>query len=325
MARFEHTTAHTLDEALFLLDSSGAARPIAGGTDLLNTISQGLERPSRLVDLKPVAELRTLEESPELGLRLGALVTLSELIRAPKVVSHYDILRQAALSAASPQLRNMGTVGGNLCQRPRCWYFRGSFICLRKGGDTCYAVDGENVGMAILGGGPCHIVHPSDLAPALLALDATVVLADRARQTAIPLEEFFVGPRTSQRSENVLQAGQIIARLEVQRPAHGSRGVYLKAMERRAWSFALASVAVQVSLRRGVAHGVRIVLGGVAPVPWRARAAESQVEGRRLAPDVARQAAQQSVSEAEPMSRNAYKIPLTRALVERALLMAGQA
>jgi xanthine dehydrogenase YagS FAD-binding subunit len=213
----------------------------------------------------------------------------------------------------------MGTLGGNLCQRPRCWYYRSDFRCLRKGGDVCYAVDGENEFLAILGGGPCFIVHPSDLAPALVALDAQVGAYGPGGPRTIAARDFFVGVDQSLRRETVLASAEIVTHVDLPPQRAGARGAYLKAMDRGAWSFALASVAVLVTLDGPTVTDARIVLGGVAPTPWRCPAAEQALIRGSLTAEAIETAAARATDGAAPMSQNGYKVELVRRLVARSL------
>ncbi|HXQ69737.1 MAG TPA: FAD binding domain-containing protein, partial [Pyrinomonadaceae bacterium] len=260
------------------------------------------------------------------GLTIGALVTLNELEEHAGVRKSFPGLAEAAHSIATPQIRNLGTVGGNLCQRPRCWYFRlEEVVCLKKGGSECYAAKGENKYNAILGGGPSYIVHPSDLAPMLLALGARVTVSGAAGKRVIPLDKFFTLPSEGNiRRENVLGNDDIITEVFVPASALAARSTYLKFKERESLDFALASVAaaVQIASNRTV-RDARIVLGGVAPIPWRVPAAEKFLAGKELKPDVLAEAAKIALADAKPLEKNAYKVPLAQTLVRRALAKVG--
>lgn len=318
MIPFEYLAPERVEDAVQLLSERGGAA-LAGGTDLIGLMKDGLVTPKRLVDLRRIAEFQGIDSRPGGGLHIGALVTLDTLERHAVVRREFPVIAEAAATAGSPQLRNMGTVGGNLCQRPRCWYLRGDFRCLRKGGDLCYAAEGENEYLAIFGGGPCHIVHPSDLAPALVALDAEIAMVGPEGRRAVPIGEFFLGVEESLTQENVLRPGELIAYVMVPGQPAGARGTFLKAMDRGAWSFATASVAVQLTLRGSTVGNARIVLGGVAPRPWRAEAAERVLMDAPLSDASISAAAAAAVQGARPMSQNGYKVPLVHGLVERAL------
>src|SRR5688572_4202008 len=282
-------------------------------------------RPARLVNLKHIRGLDRITLNAR-GLTIGALVTLTQLEEHAGVRKSFPGLAEAAQSIATPQIRNLGTVGGNLCQRPRCWYFRlEEVVCLKKGGSECYAATGENKYNAIFGGGPSFIVHPSDLAPMLLALGARVTVRGAAGRRVIPLDKFFTLPSEGNiRRENVLENDDLITDIFVPASALAARSTYLKFKERESLDFALAAVAVAMRLApNGTVFDVRIVLGGVAPIPWRAPAAEKFLTGKRLNADVLTEAAKMALNDAQPLEKNAYKVPLTQTLVRRALAKVG--
>jgi xanthine dehydrogenase YagS FAD-binding subunit len=331
MKAFEWTNPTSIDEAVKMLTASAtgdvdeAPRPIAGGQDLLTTMKDYTSRPTRLVNLKNIAGMNGITLNAR-GLTIGALVTLSELEEHAGVRKSYSGLAEAAHSIATPQIRNLGTVGGNLCQRPRCWYFRlEEVICLKKGGSECYAATGENKYNAILGGGPSFIVHPSDLAPMLLALGATVTVTGSTGKRVIPLDKFFTLPAEGNiRRENVLKNEEIITQIYVPASPLAARSTYLKFKERESLDFALASVAAAVRLGANrTVRDARIVLGGVAPIPWRVPAAEKYLIGKKLDQDVLTEAGKIALADAKPLEKNAYKVPLTQTLVRRALAKAG--
>jgi xanthine dehydrogenase YagS FAD-binding subunit len=330
MKSFEWTNPATLNEAVKLLATSSstdideAPRPIAGGQDLLTTMKDYTSRPARIVNLKNIRGLNNITLTAR-GLTIGALVTLSELEEHAGVRKSFPGLAEAAHSIATPQIRNLGTVGGNLCQRPRCWYFRlEDVICLKKGGSECYAATGENKYNAIIAGGPSYIVHPSDLAPMLLALGARVTAVGAKGRRVIPLDKFFTLPNENIRRENVLQNDEIITEIFVPASALASRSTYLKFKERDSLDFALASVAAAVQLAPNkTVQAARIVLGGVAPIPWRASEAENYLAGKALNPETLAEAAKLALAQAKPLEKNAYKVPLTQTLVRRALAKAA--
>jgi xanthine dehydrogenase YagS FAD-binding subunit len=324
MRSFEHVNASDIQTAIALLREPHT-EAIAGGTDLLGELKARLRSPKRLVNIKTLSELHEIGYSPQMGLKIGALVTLAQIEQHPAIRERFSLLAQAASSAATPQLRNMGTVGGNLCQKPRCWYYRNKlFHCWLKGGDTCFAEDGENKYHAILGADRCHAVHPSDLAPALMALDATIRVVGPDLDGEISLAELYTKPTESHRQMTILGPGELITEIRVPTPKGDSRGVYLKAMERQSWSFALVSVAAH--LRREGDHiaDARIVLGGVAAIPWRAKDSEKILIGQRFSEELAERAAEAAVAGAQPLRYNAYKVKLAQALVKRALGMLAQ-
>lgn len=232
------------------------------------------------------------------------------------------MLAQAAASAATPQLRTLGTIGGNLCQKPRCWYYRNKlFPCWLKGGDKCFAEDGENTYHAILGADRCHAVHPSDLAPALIALDATVRVVGPDLDGEISLEELYTKPTESHRQMTMLGPSELITEIRVPTPKKNARGIYLKAMERGSWSFALVSVAAQMSFEGERIVEARLVLGGVAAIPWRAKDSEKILVGQEFSEELAERAAEAAVAGAQPLRDNAYKVSLAKSLVQQALRM----
>ena len=330
MKAFEWTNPATVNEAVKMLNvpSSGdvdeAPRPIAGGQDLLTVMKDYTSRPTRLVNLKNIPGMNRITLNAR-GLTIGALVTLTELEEHAGVKKSYPGLAEAAHSIATPQIRNLGTVGGNLCQRPRCWYFRlEEVICLKKGGSECYAASGENKYNAILGGGPSFIVHPSDLAPMLLALGATVSVTGSTGKRVIPLDKFFTLPSEGNiRRENVLQNDDIITEIHVPASPLAARSTYLKFKERESLDFALASAAVALRLAGRTVRDARIVLGGVAPIPWRVPAAEKFLTGKALDSTVLAEAGKIALADAKPLEKNAYKVPLTQTLVRRALAKAA--
>jgi len=330
MKAFEWTNPTTVNEAVKLLaatagDIDEAPRPIAGGQDLLTTMKDYTSRPPRLVNLKNIRGLNQITLNAR-GLTIGALVTLTELEEHEGVRKSFPGLAEAAHSIATPQIRNLGTVGGNLCQRPRCWYFRlEEVICLKKGGSECYAAKGENKYNAIIGGGPSYIVHPSDLAPMLLALGATVTVNGAAGKRVIPLDKFFTLPSDGNiRRENVLKNDDIITEIHVPSSPLAAKSTYLKFKERESLDFALASAAVAVRLAGNkTVREARIVLGGVAPIPWRVPAAEKFLVGKSLDQKVLDEAGKLALAEARPLEKNAYKVPLAQTLVRRALAKAA--
>jgi xanthine dehydrogenase YagS FAD-binding subunit len=322
MKSFEWANATSVDDAVKLLampdgepDPDRMTRPIGGGQDLHTTMKSYITTPPRVVNLKTIAGLNGIAPTPDGGLRVGALVTLTQLATDPRVAKQYPGLAEAALAIATPQIRNLGTVGGNLGQRPRCWYFRLEDVtCLKRGGAVCYAKDGENKYNAIFAtDGPCVIVHPSDLAPMLTALGATVNVTGPAGPRAVPIGKFFKLPADGGvRVENVLGDGDVVTDVVI--PAPAGRSAYLKFKERESLDFAMASVAAVVSSGK-----VSLVLGGVAPVPWRCEKAEAFLAGKTLDEPAIAEAARLSTDGAKPLAKNGYKVPLTQALVRRAL------
>lgn len=327
MQPFDHVSANSAAAAVELLQQGApsGARVIAGGTDLIPLMRDRIQSPRLLIDIMPAsAALRYLRFEPDGALRIGALATLADIERDPHVAARLPILTQAVRDAATPQLRAMATAAGNLMQRPRCWYFRGEFPCWLKGGDKCFARDGENKYHAIFGASPCVAVHPSDLAPALVALEAELAIAGPGGATrTLPVERFFAPPTDTERIEHHLQPGEVVTEIRVPTQPAGASGAYLKVMDRQAWAFALVSVAAQMSMRDGLIERARLVLGGVTNVPWRVTAVEDLLTGQRLTPTLAAQAAERALDGAHPLAHNGYKVPMARAAIRRALLAAA--
>jgi xanthine dehydrogenase YagS FAD-binding subunit len=315
---FSYAKPRALGEALKLLKNGTVA--IAGGTDLIGLIRNGLATPNALVDLTGIEGLRGWTHERGKGLRIGALTALSDLETSPQVRKLAPMIVESLRDAATPQLRNMGTVGGNLLQRNRCWYFRDEAVpCWLKGGTRCFAAEGENRYHAILGAAECVMVAPSDLAPALIALDADIELASSLGRRTVPLRSFFVTPSGRQRKEHAIRRGELITSVKIAESALERRGTFLKAMDRKAWSFALVSVAAAARIKDGKARDVRVVLGGVAPSPWSVTAAHKQLEGSALDDNACLAAADTILAGAEPLRDNGYKVTLARELIRRAL------
>lgn len=319
MRAFEyHAPHHILDAIQSLIQANGDAQICAGGTDILGRMKDGMDSPSRLVCIKTLPDLRYLRESSD-GLRIGALTPLVMIEEHPVIQKSFPVLTQALAVTASPQIRNQATLGGSICQRPRCWYLRGPFDCLRKGGAKCFAVDGENQYHAILGGHLCYIVHPSDSATALVALNASVKIYGQKGEKTVPIEKFFIGPEVNILKENILDDDEIVTEVFIPAPAAGARGAFAKSRERQSYDFALASAAVQCSTKNGVCSDVRVVLGGVAPIPWRSHEAETVLRGKKMTDATIREAAEAAVSKAKPLAQNAYKVDLTKQLLTKSL------
>jgi xanthine dehydrogenase YagS FAD-binding subunit len=316
---FSYLRASSVKEAISGL-SQGNARVHAGGTDLLGCLQDQVFTTDMIVSISGLKELKGIRETPEGGLRIGALTTITEISESRIIGERYPALAQAAAGVASPQLRNQGTLGGNLCQKPRCWYYRGEFHCLRKGGDRCYAVAGENHYHCIFGGNGCYIVHPSDTAPALTAYKATVHIAGPAGMRNVSIEQFFVAPSKDVTKETVLEKGEIVTEIILPPPLRGVKSSYRKVRARSSWDFALAGVALALQMTGGNVTDARIVLSGAAPIPWRSADAEKALMGNTLDPDTIKRTAALSVSNARSLSHNAYKIPLFRGIIEEELM-----
>ncbi len=323
---FAYANATSVEEAVENLDA--VTWPLAGGTDVVALMKDGLVAPERLVNLKTIPGMADVATSLD-GLHIGALATLSDLASNPDLRRRPDLaaLVQALDETATPQLRHMATIGGNLLQRPRCWYFRNPNVpCWRKGGRRCFAFRGENKYHTILGGGPCYAVHPSDPAVALLALGASVLLIGPRNRRVVPLGEFYALPQRDRQVADgyhpvtVLATGEIVAEIIVPQAEEGTWSAYVKVMERGAWDFALVSAAV--SLDNGGRHGPSLPASrwaAVAPIPWRAEAAEAALVGQRLTDAVTREVAEAAVTGARPLEHNGYKVALVKSALAQAL------
>jgi xanthine dehydrogenase YagS FAD-binding subunit len=319
---FDHVNARSVDEALSLLrDYGGRACVIAGGTDLLGVLKdQILEKyPEALINIKTIPGLDTIEEEAE-GLRIGALAKLAEIVRSPVVKAKFPALSQAVASVASPEIRSMGTIGGNLCQDVRCWYYRypqhmgGRLLCHRKGTGPCHAIKGDNRYHAIMGGKACFAVCPSDTAIALSALQAELGIVGPEGARTIPVQDFFTP------LGNRLDQNELVTEIRIPDPPLECRQAFLKFTLRKPIDFAIASVASAITVKDGVCADARIVLGAVAPTPLRSESAEQAIKGKPIDAKTAEEAARASVLGARALSGNAYKIEITKVLVKRALL-----
>ncbi len=321
MKNFMIAQPQSIEEAVSLLSAKKESYYLmAGGTDLIGEIKDNIVEPDVVVDLSSLPNLSSIKKEKN-GVRIGALTTVAELAEDRMIKEEYPGLHQAANSLASPQLRNVGTVGGNLCQRPRCWYYRDSEVkCRKKGGSRCYAYRGRNRYHAILGGGLCYIVHPSDLAPMLIALEAEISIHSDKGEKIVPLEDFFVLPKTNVHKENVLEPGEILTEVRIPASQTGDKSTYLKLKERGTWDFAVVSAAVKGTLSKGAFQNIKIVLGGVAPVPWRMKKAEDMIKGKKAAEDLLREAAREELKEANPLEENGYKKDLVETVLYRAVL-----
>ena len=338
MNRFAWATARTVSEATAAAASTvadamsaspdavrdGASVVKAGGIDLLDLLKEDLLAPATVVSLKEIPGLGAIVEEPGGGLRIGSMVTLAHLALHPMVRHQYPALSDAVGSSASPQVRNVATLGGNLLQRPRCWYFRSvEHRCLRKGGDHCFAILGENQYHAIFGNTYCAIVHPSTAATVLVALGAAVTLTnDAGAVRRVLLEDFFVSPDQDIERENDLKPHEILTAILLP-PRAGMHTAHLKQGERDSFDWPLADVAVTLDLDpEGRCKRAVVVLGAAAPVPHRAKRAEAALAGKRIDGNIAEQAAAAALKDATPLAKNAYKLPLFAALVRRAILKA---
>ncbi len=325
MQTFEYAKPTTAQEAIKLLTSAqGEAQVLAGGTDLISLMKDGIANPARLVSLQNVKELRGISPLPASGLRIGATVTFEELLENAEVRKRYPAIVQAAEGVRSAQVRSTGTVAGDLCQRPRCWYYRAGFGLLATYNGKPLVPDGDNRYHAILGNsGPAYFVSPSRLAPILIALNARVKIHGPQGARELSVRDFFVTPQSDQDSEHALHPGEIITEIHVPSAGSAKMAVY-DLQEREALDWPLAAAAVVLNLEGSTVKSARVVLGHVAPVPWPSPGAAEALDGKSVNEDVAWEAGKAALVEAKPLSKNAYKVQLARVAVKRAILRAAK-
>jgi xanthine dehydrogenase YagS FAD-binding subunit len=323
MKSFVNVNARDLKDAVAQLRQPNAIA-VGGGSDLLGMVKEHLVEPDVLVNLKTI---RGLDQISAKGaeINIGGLITLDTLSHEPMIRANYTVLAEAAESVATPQIRNAGTLAGNICQRPWCWYYRNNFPCFKNGGTKCFSVAGENQFHAIFGGGPSFIVHPSDTAPALVALEAKFRVVGPEGERMVPAAEFFTLPKGNPGKENTLAKQEVVASVHVPRAAKGTRSTYHKVLDREAWTHAVVSAAVVLEMDGATCKRARVVLGGVAPIPWRLQKVEAMLAGQRITPELAAKAGESAVEGANPLAKNGYKVPLTKAVVRRTVLGLAQA
>ncbi len=324
MKAFTYYKAAGVSDAVSLLAKYGEqAAILGGGSDLFGIMKDRPEgpkykMPQHLIDIKGIKDLGAIKDQKGM-LTIGSATTVSEIASSHLIGDKYPLLVQAANQVGVPQIRNVGTLAGNLCQRPRCWYFRRNVFnnCLRKGGGVCYALGGENQYHAVIGSSGCCMVYPSDMAPALTALDATVEIAGPKGNRRVPMDQFYTRPEKNVLRENVLTPQEMVVAVHIPPPA-GGKGVYLKLKERQAFDFAVVSVAINVTLKKDVVDASRLVFGGLAPFPFRNVKAEAAMKGKQIKAAIG--AFSQAVMDgAKPLSGNAYKIAAAQGLLEKAL------
>jgi xanthine dehydrogenase YagS FAD-binding subunit len=297
------------------------AMPIGGGQDLLARMKDYVTQPDRLVNVK-----NALESTPKRlngGLQIGAAMKMVDVAEHADIKRLYPAIAEAAIEVGTPQIRNQGTVGGNLNQRPRCWYYRNEeFNCLKKGGNTCFSITGENQFHAIFGGGPSFIVHPSSLAVPMLAYGASFRIVGPKGERILPASEYFTLPRVNVRTENVLQPDELLTHAILPAPGSVKSGHYeVRYKTSHDWPIAFATVLL--TMNGNTVRSARIVMGAVAPIPWRSTAAEEALAGKTVTEQSAAAAAEAAVKGALPLSQNAYKIQVAKTAVERAILRAA--
>jgi xanthine dehydrogenase YagS FAD-binding subunit len=326
MRAFEYATPLTRQDAVKLLGPDwGRSEILAGGSDLLALMKDDIVTPKRLVNIKGIKELDGISSNAQ-GLRIGALCTLADVADNANVLQNYPALAQALNEAASPQIRNVATIGGNLCQRPRCWYFRNGFGLLPKsesGKDL--VADGDNRYHAILGNqGPAKFVSPSTVVPMLIAYGAKITIQGPKGNRQIPLEKFYVTPASETSREHDLQPNEIVTEILLP-PAQGMNAAHYEVRQKEAFDWPLAVTAVVLKMDGNMVQSARVVLGSVAPVPWPSPEAEQILIGKTISPETALAAASAALQNAKPLSRNGYKVQLARVCVKRAILKAGGA
>lgn len=324
MNKFEYAVPLKIDEVFTFLKEPGSQIK-AGGIDILDLMKEGLSQPQRLVNIHLLKELNFIKDDSWRGILIGPNVTLDELAVHEKLQGQFKALSQAALGAATPQIRNSATLGGNLCQRPRCWYFRSAdFDCSRKGGKTCYAFDGENQYHAIFGNDEgCVIVHPSGTAVALMALDARLKIVSEKSEREIPISEFFVMPSKSMSNENILRPDELITEIIVPPLSPGWTSYYYKQKEKQSFDNAIAEIAVVMHLDERKCTDARIVLGAAAPVPWRIQKTEAILKGNTITKELAQKAAEATMKDANPLSKNEYKVQVFKTVIARTICWAA--
>jgi xanthine dehydrogenase YagS FAD-binding subunit len=319
---FAYVNATTEKDALAALSvERGKTLPLAGGQDLISLMKDYILQPEQVINVKSLPTAIAVPAQGEAV--LGAAARLVDVAAHEPLRKVLPALADAAGEVGTPQIRNQGTVGGNLCQRPRCWYFRNEeFRCLKKGGAQCFAVEGENQFHAIFGDAPCHIVHPSSLAVPLIAYDATMVIAGPKGERKVPAGEFFVTPDRRMYGENVLEPNELLRQVTIPIPRNGKSAIYeVRYKQSHDWPIAFAAVALTMDGQR--VNKARVVMGAVAPVPWRSSAAEKALEGKPLNEAAAIAAADAAVAAAKPMTQNGYKVQVAHTAVKRAILKAG--
>jgi xanthine dehydrogenase YagS FAD-binding subunit len=321
MPAFELFQPASVGDALALLDRYGSeAWVMAGGLDSFDWLKDRIKRPSAVVDLSQIKELSYVREAGG-GLEIGATTTLTEVVRHPVVREKYGILLEAAEAAASPQIRNQGTIGGNVSQDTRCWYYRSGWTCYRAGGNICYADTPTAVNRehAIFGADRCVAVNPSDTAPALIALDAKMVLTTARGQREVDAEEYFIGPGTDITRMTVLRPGTLLTAIRLPATWAGAQFYFEKVRDRQVWDFPLVNVASAMVASGDKIERIRLAVNGVAARPMRLTRVEDAVKGRTRNEETATLAGQLAIEGAQPLQHNGYKVPLMRNLVRRAI------
>jgi xanthine dehydrogenase YagS FAD-binding subunit len=321
MNRFSFVDCTSIDDALGHLNASAAVK--AGGIDMLDRLKEGLDQPEQLVNILNIPGLSSIEESSG-GLRIGPLATLTEVSENETVKRRYTALAHATAHAATPQIRNVATIGGNLLQRPRCWYFRhAEFPCRRKGGEICFAQDGENQYHAIFDNHICAVVAPSSAAVPLIALNAQIELTSKEGKRLVPLEKFYLTPEQNVTREHSLRPGELLTGVVIPAVSRGTKSAYQKYGEKDSHDWPIADAAAVLQMDGNAVRKASIVLGAAAPTPMRATAAETLLNGKVLNEQVARQAGKAAMERATPLAHNGYKVGLFETAIYRTVLYAA--
>lgn len=325
MFNFQYISPETLEEAenCFKNRETIPGFIMAGGTDFLGILKENILEAKNIFNIKNIKELQNIEEVNGVGIKIGALVKIDEIEYNQLIQSKLGMLSQTAGEIASPQLRNVGTIGGNLCQRPRCWYFRGDFDCYRKGGGECFSENGENKFHCVIGGKSCFIVHPSDFATTLMALDAKLMILRDGKQDTISIHDFFVLPEVDIEKENILKSKDILTHIVIPENAFSKKGVFIKGRNRETFDFATVSVAITADIDGNKIRSGRIVLGGVAPIPWFEKECSQMLKGLILSDGNIQPIADNALKKAIPLRDNGYKVILAKNLIKKALRELG--
>lgn len=314
MKNFDYIQPENINSASKYLKTNNEALAFAGGTDLLGLIKDEIIAPDQLVNLKSLANLNyIIEETGQI--KIGALTKLTDIEKSDLIKNNFTSLYESVREIATPQLKNVGTIGGNICQRPRCFYFRGDYDCIRKGGDTCFAITGNNKYHCVVGGDPCFIVHPSDSAVALLSLDAKFKIYDGKQEKIIPANEFFVLPEKSPTKENILKDGEILTEIIIPKPNKNTVSKFIKVKERGAWDFALVSIAGTFNIEGNKINKGRICFGGVAPIPWEEASVNIQLSAFNIKKESVIKLSNMVLDTATALDMNEYKISLAKNLI----------
>lgn len=312
----------SIDDAVNLLDRHGSdAWVLAGGLDSFDWFKDRIKRPKAVIDLGAVEELTGIRETDDGGLEIGPMTSLTDVAAHPAVRERYSLLSEAAGLVATPQIRHQGTLGGNLCQDTRCWYYRAGWPCYRAGGNICYAAAPQamNREHCVFGSSRCVAVNPADTAPAVIALDAKMVIRNRGGERVVDAEDFFIGPAIDITRMTALEPGDLLTQIRIPPDWANATFYFEKVRDRVAWDFALVSVASAMRIEGGTIQGVRLAVNGVAPYPMRLDLVEQAVAGQRQSEEVAANAGVMAIQRARPLRHNDYKVPLMRNLVRRAL------